>query len=184
MAQKKSLVDLDKAHLIHPLTHPRHFESHHPPRIIVEGKGVMIRDLEGREIVDGFSGLWCVAVGHNHPKIIEAVTQQMNKLSYFTSFHGVSTPPSIELAAKLTGMFDPSYGLTRAWFTCGGSESNETNIKMARLHWALQGKTEKNKIMSRRFSYHGSHRHIPLSFQHRSASRGLCKGFSPVLLPV
>jgi adenosylmethionine-8-amino-7-oxononanoate aminotransferase len=155
MASEKSLVDLDKAHLIHPLTHPRHFDTHHPPRIIVEGKGVMIRDLEGREIVDGFSGLWCVAVGHNHPKIIEAVTRQMNKLSYFSSFHGVSTPPSIELAAKLTGMIDPSYDLTRAWFTCGGSESNETNIKMARLHWALQGKTEKNKIMSRRFSYHG-----------------------------
>jgi 4-aminobutyrate--pyruvate transaminase len=155
MASEKSLVDLDKAHLIHPLTHPGHFDTHHSPRVVVEGKGVMIRDLEGREIVDGFSGLWCVAVGHNHPKIIEAVTRQMNKLSYFTSFHGVSTPPSIELAAKLTGMFDPSYGLTRAWFTCGGSESNETNIKMARLHWALQGKTEKNKIMSRRFSYHG-----------------------------
>ncbi len=155
MAQAKSLVDLDKAHLIHPLTHPRHFETHHPPRIIVEGKGVMIRDLDGREIVDGFSGLWCVAVGHNHPKIIEAVTKQMNTLSYFTSFHGVSTPPSIELAAKLAGMFDPSYNLTRAWFTCGGSESNETNIKMARLHWALQGKTDKHKILSRRYSYHG-----------------------------
>jgi len=155
MASEESLADLDKAHLIHPLTHPRHFDTHHPPRIVVEGKGMMVRDLEGREIVDGFSGLWCVAVGHNHPKIIEAVTKQMNKLSYFTSFHGVSTPPSIELAAKLTGMFDPAYGLTRAWFTCGGSESNETNIKMARLHWALRGKTEKNKIVSRRFSYHG-----------------------------
>lgn len=155
MPSGKTLADLDRAHLIHPLTHPRHFEHHHPPRIIVEGDGVMIRDLEGREIVDGFSGLWCVAVGHNHPKIIEAVNRQMNRLCYFSSFHGVSTPPSIELAAKLTSMFDASYNLTRAWFTCGGSESNETNIKMARLHWALQGKTEKKKILSRRFSYHG-----------------------------
>ena len=58
MVKKQSLVDLDKAHLIHPLTHPRHFELHHPPRIIVEGEGVMIRDSEGREIIDGFSGLW------------------------------------------------------------------------------------------------------------------------------
>jgi 4-aminobutyrate--pyruvate transaminase len=154
MVSKKSLADLDKAHLIHPLTHPRHFD-HHPPRIVVEGKGVTIRDAEGREILDGFSGLWCVAVGHNHPRIIEAVTRQMNKLSYFTSFHGVSTPPSIELAARLSGLFDPSYHLTRAWFTCGGSESNETNIKMARLTWALMGKGEKNKILSRRYSYHG-----------------------------
>lgn len=155
MTRATSLEEMDKAHLIHPLTHPKHFELHHPPRIVTEGQGVMIRDLNGKEYVDGFSGLWCVAVGHNHPRIIEAVHEQMQRLSYFTSFHGVSTPPSIELAAKLTSLFDPSYDLSRAWFTCGGSESNETNIKLARLYWALQGEGEKNKILSRRYSYHG-----------------------------
>lgn len=154
MKSKKALITLDKAHLVHPLTHPKHFERH-APRIIVEGNGVIIRDIEGREIIDGFSGLWCVAVGHNHPRILKAVRAQMKKLCYFTSFHGVGTPPSIELAAKLAGMFDPSYRLTRVWFTCGGSESNETNIKMARLYWAVQGKSEKYKIVSRRYSYHG-----------------------------
>jgi len=154
MKSKDSLVELDKAHLIHPLTHPKHFD-HHPPRIIVEGEGVMMRDLDGREYIDGFSGLWCMAVGHSHPRILEAVSKQMKKLCYSTSFHGASSPPSIELAAKLTSMFDPSFNLSRAWFTCGGSETNETNIKMARLYWALQGKGEKYKIISRRYSYHG-----------------------------
>lgn len=154
MKSRKSLVELDKAHLIHPLTHPKHFD-HHPPRIVVEGEGVKIRDLDGKEYIDGFSGLWCMVVGHNHPKILEAVAAQMKKLSYFSSFHGASSPPSIELAAKLTSMFDPSYNLTRAWFTCGGSETNETNIKMARLYWAVQGKADKYKIVSRRYSYHG-----------------------------
>ncbi len=154
MTLKSTLADMDKAHLIHPLTHPRHFE-HHPPRIIVEGQGVMVRDTEGKEYIDGFSGLWCMAVGHSHPKILEAVGEQMKKLSYFTSFHGSSSPPSIELAAKLTSMFDPSYNLTRAWFTCGGSETNETNIKLARFYWAVQGRSEKCKIVSRRYSYHG-----------------------------
>ena len=155
MEQKKSLVESAKEHLIFPLTHPRDFELHHPPRVIVEGNGVMIRDIEGKEYIDGFAGLWCVAAGHNHPRIVDAVIKQMNKISYFTSFHGVTTPPAIELAEKLTGMFDPSYNLSRAWFTCGGSETNETNFKMARLYWALQGKGEKYKIVSRRYSYHG-----------------------------
>jgi len=154
MKSAQSLIEMDKRYLIHPLTHPKHYD-HYPPRIIVEGQGVMIRDAEGRELIDGFSGLWCMAVGHNHPKILDAVNAQMKKLCYFTSFHGFSSPPSIELAAKLAGMFDPSYDLTRVWFTCGGSETNETNIKMARLYWAVQGKGEKYKIVSRRYSYHG-----------------------------
>ncbi len=154
MTDKEKLMEWDRKYLVHPLTHPRHFE-HHPPRIIAEADGVMMKDIHGNEIIDGFAGLWCMAVGHNHPKIIEAVQQQMRKLSYFTSFHGAGSVPSIELAAKLAGMFDPSYNLTRSWFTCGGSETNETNIKMARLYWSIQGKGEKFKVLSRRFSYHG-----------------------------
>ena len=150
----KNLAELDRKFLVHPLTHPKDLDKH-PPKIIVSAKGVMMKDIEGREIIDGFAGLWCMAVGYNHPKIIEAVNKQMKKLSYFTSFHGASSPPSIELAAKLASMFNPSYNLTRTWFTCGGSETNETNLKIARLYWQLQGKTEKYKIISRRFSYHG-----------------------------
>ncbi len=155
MKDPKTLIELDKAHLIHPLTHPKHFETHHPPRIVVEGNGVMVKDIEGREIIDGFAGLWCMTAGHSHPKIIEAVTGQMKKLAYFTSFHGLGSIPPIELAEKITSMFDPAYNLTRAWFTCGGSETNETNIKLARMYQAARGKPEKNKILSRRFSYHG-----------------------------
>lgn len=70
MKDKDRLIDLDSKHLVHPLTHPKHFD-HHPPRIIVDGSGVMMKDIEGRDILDGFASLWCVAVEHNHPKIIE-----------------------------------------------------------------------------------------------------------------
>ncbi len=154
MDEKQRLIELDKKYLVHPLTHPKFFD-HTPPKIVVEGDGVMIKDIYGRELIDGFAGLWCMAAGHSHPRIISAVNEQMKKLSYFTSFHGFSSPPSIELAAKLASLFDPSYNLTRVWFTCGGSETNETNIKMARMYWSLKGQSEKNKILSRRFSYHG-----------------------------
>ena len=57
MKSKKSLIELDKAHLIHPVTHPKHFDRH-PPRIVVQGEGVKFRDLDGKEYIDGFSGLW------------------------------------------------------------------------------------------------------------------------------
>jgi adenosylmethionine-8-amino-7-oxononanoate aminotransferase len=154
MSLNKDLITLDKQYLIHPVTHPKDFD-HVPPKIIAKGKGMYIWDIDGKEYLDGFAGLWCVAVGHNHPKIIKAVHEQMQKLCYFTSFHGHSTPPSIELAVKVASLINPAYNLTRTWFTCGGSETNETNLKMARLYWQLQGKTEKSKIISRRFSYHG-----------------------------
>lgn len=151
---REELIMNDVKHLIHPLTHPKHFE-HALPRLIVEGKGVMMKDIDGREILDGFAGLWCVAIGYGNEKVIAAVNDQLKKLAYFTSFHGAGTTPPIELAAKLTSMLSPEYNLSRVWFTCGGSETNETNLKMARLYWALKGREGKFKVISRRFSYHG-----------------------------
>jgi len=155
MYDKEKLAELDRKYLMHPVMHPRHYDEIHSPRIIVEADGVILKDADGREVIDGFSGLWCVAIGHNNPKVVEAVNEQMKKLCFFSSFHGMSTPPSINLAEKLVGMLDPSYNLNRVWFTCGGSESNESNIKVARLYWALKGREEKQKIISRRHSYHG-----------------------------
>jgi len=154
MRDKQRLIELDKKYLMHPMMNPRHY-SRAEPKLVVSAQGVMLKDGDGREIIDGFSGLWCMTVGHNHPRIIEAVNKQMKELCFFSSFQGSTTPPSIELAARLAGMFDPDYKLTRTWFTCGGSESNESNIKIARLYNSLAGRPEKNKILSRRLSYHG-----------------------------
>ena len=154
MTDRERLARLDRAHLIHPLTYLReHAEA--GPRIIVEAEGTRLRDDQGREILDGFSGLWCVVAGHGRRKIIEAVETQLSRLDYHTSFYGFSNPPAIELAARLTGLFPEDFGLTRVIFTCGGSEANETLIKMARLYFALQERPEKNKIVARHYSYHG-----------------------------
>jgi len=154
MDTRKSLVKKDLRHLIHPMTHLReHAEK--GPKIIVSGKGAVIRDLEGREIIDGFSGLWCVVVGHGRQKIIAAVKKQMEKIAYATSFFSLGNVPSVELASRLTGMFPKKYGLNRVMFCCGGSEANETNFKFARLYFAMQGRQGKNKIISRNWSYHG-----------------------------
>ncbi|OGP58019.1 MAG: hypothetical protein A2V67_11130 [Deltaproteobacteria bacterium RBG_13_61_14] len=151
---KETLLKQDLRHLIHPMTHLREHAAH-GPKIVVSGQGAVLRDLDGREILDGFSGLWCVVVGHGRQEIIQAVKKQMETIAYATSFFGLGNVPSVELAARLAGMFPPEYGLNRVLFCCGGSEANETNFKFARLYFALQGRQEKNKIISRNWSYHG-----------------------------
>lgn len=151
---QQSLAAKDRRHLIHPMTHLRE-HAEHGPKLVVSGHGAVLKDLTGREILDGFSGLWCVVVGHGREEIIQAVKQQMETIAYATSFFSLGNVPSVELAARLAGMFPPEYGLNRMLFCCGGSEANETNFKLARLFFALQGRPEKNRIISRNWSYHG-----------------------------
>ena len=144
----------DAKHLIHPVTPPAEIERG-GARVVVEGDGWMITDDRGRELIDGFAGLWCVAVGHANPEIIEAVQEQMETLEYFTTFHGQSHPKAIELAEKLASMMPPEYGLNHVMFSSGGSEANETNIKLVRMYWAVQGQERRYVIVGSNHGYHG-----------------------------
>ncbi|HUO49842.1 MAG TPA: aminotransferase class III-fold pyridoxal phosphate-dependent enzyme [Acidimicrobiales bacterium] len=144
----------DLAHLIHPVTAPRDLREG-GPRIVVEGDGWWVTDDRGNRIIDGFAGLWCVAVGHGRPEIVDAVKRQMETLDYFTTFHGQSHPRAIELAERLAGMFDPAWGLNHVMFASGGSEANETNFKLVRMYWALRGEDRRTTIVGRHHGYHG-----------------------------
>ncbi|MBM3676091.1 MAG: aminotransferase class III-fold pyridoxal phosphate-dependent enzyme [Actinobacteria bacterium] len=154
MTQMTDLARRDAAHLIHPVTAPREMDEL-GARVVVEGDGWMITDDRGRRLIDGFAGLWCVNVGHGRPEIIDAVREQMETLEYFTTFHGQSHPKAIELAERLCAMFPPEYGLDRVMFSSGGSEANETNIKLVRLYWAVQGQDRRHVIVARMHGYHG-----------------------------
>lgn len=151
----EELARKDLAHLVHPLTEPSALEAHGGPRIVTEGDGCWITDSTGHRLIDGFAGLWCVTIGHGRREIIEAVHEQMERLEYHTTFHGLSTPPPIELAEKLASMLPPEYGLDHVMFASGGSEANETQFKIVRLYWQLQGQPERSLIVSRTHGYHG-----------------------------
>ena len=101
----------DLAHLIHPVTSPRDLAPN-GPRMVTAADGYWITDDQGRRLIDGFAGLWCVAVGHGRREIIEAVSAQMATLDYATVFHGGSHPKAIELAERLSTMFPPSTAST------------------------------------------------------------------------
>jgi len=149
----KELQELDRRHYLHPPTDSKALHAS-GSRILVEGDGVYLRDSEGREILDGMAGLWNVSLGYGNQELIEAATDQLNKLAFYNSFFKTTTPPTVELAKELASVAPP--GLNHTFFTNSGSEANDTVIRMARQYWALKGKPQKNVIIARNNAYHGS----------------------------
>ncbi len=146
------LVQEDLTHLLHPMT-PLYEHAQRGPLVLVEGQGIMVRDSDGREYLDGLAGLWNVNVGHGRREIVAAAAAQMERLAFAPSFFGLSNVPAIQLGHRLAELTPP--GLKRFFYTCGGSESNETAFKIARAYWRLRGRPEKYKIIARERAYHG-----------------------------
>jgi adenosylmethionine-8-amino-7-oxononanoate aminotransferase len=142
----------DLAHLIHPLTdHSQLSET--GPLVIVRGEGCELIAHDGQRLIDGFAGLWAVNLGHGRQDLIDAATAQLQRLPYVATFGGVSSPPPIELAERIVGLAPP--GLSGVFLVSGGSEANETAIKLARRHWVRRGRPQKSNVLVHDRSYHG-----------------------------
>ena len=122
------------------------------PMIAVGGEGVRITDAEGRSYIDVNGGYNSVNVGYGRQEIADAAYEQMNRISYFPV--GTTTEPTALLAQKLARITPGS--LSRAFPVSGGSEANETAIKIARAYHRRRGETRRYKIISRIGSYHGT----------------------------
>ncbi len=121
---------------------------------LVKGRGIYVWDQHGRRYIDGLASLWNVAVGHGQPSIARAVARQMNHLAYAPTLLGFSSRPAEELARRIVKL--APRGLTRVLFTSGGSEANESIIRLVRLYWRLKGHPEKFRIVTLNRGYHGS----------------------------
>lgn len=148
---KTDLLARDLQHLIHPL----HNRSTHKSvaHVWTKGEGAILTDADGREYIDGLSGLWNVAVGHGRQELITAAAEQMATLAYCSGYAGSSNPQAIELAERLAEITYPS--INRFFFTSGGGEASDTSFKTARYYWKQLGKPEKTKVISRQWGYHG-----------------------------
>ncbi len=139
----------------HPMTSPA--DSHKsPPAIITGGEGVRIRDIDGHEVVDAVGGLWNVNLGYSCQPIKDAIAAQLDRLPYYSTFRGTSNDAVIELAEELRAFFAPD-GLTRAFFTSGGSDSVETALRLARQYHKIRGEAGRVKFLSLKKGYHGTH---------------------------
>ena len=141
----------DQARLLHSLHDAATIAT---GRVWVEGRGAVLRDLDGKEYIDALSGLWNVHVGHGRRELAEAAARQMEQLAYISSYAGHTTLPVIELAERLNQLIYPS--IRSFFFASGGAEANETAFKTARFFWKTQGRPTKTQIISRRWGYHGT----------------------------
>src|SRR4030088_1671767 len=123
-----------------------------PPRA-VGGDGVWLIADDGRRILDGSGGAAVSCLGHQHPRVIEAISRQASKLAYaHTGFF--SSEPAEALAALLVG--DEPGGLAYAYLVSGGSEAIEASIKLARQYFVESGQPQRQRFIARRQSYHGN----------------------------
>ncbi len=146
------LQQLDQRFHIHPFTSQNELEAH-GTHVIVSGSGVFVQDAQGRQLLDGLAGLWCVNVGYGRTEIIEAVAAQMRQVAFYPSFFNSTTEPAIRLAERLARLAPPR--IQHTIFCNSGSEANETALKIIRAFWKLRGQSQRVKILTRQFAYHG-----------------------------
>ena len=147
------LQALDAAHHMHPFT-ANGALAEKGARVITRARGVWLTDSEGAEILDAMSGLWCVNIGYGRDELADVAARQMRELPYYNTFFQTTHVPAIALAAKLAELAPGD--LNHVFFASGGSEANDTNLRMVRTYWAQKGKPAKKVVISRENAYHGS----------------------------
>lgn len=155
MHKNDQLDQWDRAHFFHPSTHlAQHRRGESANRIVTGGSGVFIEDRDGNRLLDAFAGLYCVNVGYGRSEIADAIAEQARKLAYYHAYVGHGTEASITLAKMILDRA-PAH-MSKVYFGLGGSDANETNIKLAWYYNNILGRPEKKKIISRWRGYHGS----------------------------
>ncbi len=141
----------DLAHLVHPLTDHSQLPAA-GPLLIARGEGCELITTDGRRLIDGLSGLWTVNLGHSREDLVEAARTQLETLPYTATFGGVSSTAAVELAERITEL---TPGLSGVFFASGGSEANESAVKLARRHWIHRGMPQKSIVLAHDRGYHG-----------------------------
>lgn len=134
-----------------PFTNNRAFKA--APRMLASAQGMHYHTLDGKRLLDGTSGLWCVNAGHGRRQIIEAITEQAAILDFAPAFQ-LGHPGPFELAAKLAALMPE--GLDRVFFTNSGSDSVETALKMALAYHQARGEAGRYRLIGRQRGYHGA----------------------------
>jgi len=153
----RDLQTLDSAHFIHPFTDHGDLATR-GARIITRAEGIYVWDSEGEKMLDAMSGLWCVNAGYGRKELAQAAYDQMLTLPFYNNFFQTANVPAIQLATRLAALAPQVDGrrFEHVFYSSSGSESNDTNVRMARRYWDLLGQPQRKVIISRHNAYHGS----------------------------
>jgi len=151
------LKRLDMAHHLPAQTDYRLQHQLGGSRIITRADGCVITDAEGKSLLDGMAGLWCVNIGYGRAELAEVAREQMLELPYYNTFFKTATPSPIQLAAKVASLMQKGNpDLSHVFFNASGSEANDTIFRLVRHYWTLKGEAQRKVFISRRNAYHGS----------------------------
>jgi len=155
MLTNDQLAEWDRDHFMHPSTHlAQHARGEAPGRVIRTAQGCFITDRDGNRYLDAFAGLYCVNIGYGRQEVADAIADQARELAYYHAYMGTGTEASITLSKMIMDRA-PDH-MSRVYFGLGGSDANETNIKLVWYYNNIRGLPGKKKIISRWRGYHGS----------------------------
>ena len=141
----------DVSHLVLDFMQMQEFAR--DPFVVAEGKGVRIRDTDGREYLDGLAGVFTVSLGHGNRAIVDAMTAQLERLAFAPPLHGTN-PVAIELGRALLDFAPPGFGAVK--LLSGGSEATEAALKLARQYHQQTGHPRKYKVIAKYGGYPGA----------------------------
>lgn len=150
MSNRLNVTPNDLSAFWMPFTANRQFKK--APRMFARAKDMLYYTPEGREVLDGTAGLWCVNAGHCRPKIVEAIAEQAAELDYAPAFQ-MGHPKAFELANALVNI--APQGMNHVLYTNSGSESVETALKVALAYHRVKGDGARQRLIGRERGYHG-----------------------------
>ncbi|WP_422051026.1 aspartate aminotransferase family protein [Shimia sp.] len=142
----------DIAHHFHGYTNARAHQKN-GPMVIDRGEGCYVVDNTGKRYFEAMSGLWSVGLGFSEQRLIDAATQQLQRLPFYHNFSHKSHDPAIDLAEKLVSI--APVPMSKVFFTNSGSEANDTVLKMVWYRSNAMGQPQRKKVISRQRAYHG-----------------------------
>lgn len=151
---REQVIALDKAHVWHPYTPMAAYIADTSPLVIDRASGCRLFDRDGRAYLDGNASWWCCALGHNHPRLVRALTEQAQRLSH-TALAGMTHEPAAVLARRLVEVAPPGSGLDHVFFSDNGSTSVEVAMKMSLQYWAQNGRPERTRFVALEGAFHG-----------------------------
>jgi beta-alanine--pyruvate transaminase len=150
MSDRTNIAPNDLSAFWMPFTANRQFKKN--PRMFVAADGMYYTTADGRQVLDGTSGLWCCNAGHNQPRIVEAIAKQAGELDYAPAFQ-MGHPKAFELANRLVEMTPD--GMDHVFYTNSGSEAVETALKIAIAYHRARGEGTRTRLIGRERGYHG-----------------------------
>ena len=174
MTKAASLLERDRASLWHPYTQ---MSSPVAPLPVVKGDGVYLYTEDGRRILDGISSWWVNIHGHSHPKLNQALIDQVRELEH-VMFAGCTHRPAVDLAERLLALLPE--GLKRVFYSDNGSTAVEVAVKLACQYWANTGQPQRHVMLVLEHAYHGD----TVGAMSVSAESVFTAAFTPLLFPV